>query len=207
MYHCVVYWTNNVGSTNKTIKGKRGEIADGISDTNGNAGRLLSRKQEVTTLLRADTRYYRWSGFLITSMRCVRIHSPLVHCSPIRQEALCPVAKGRVITRRLVRRLGDTIAAPGFSLIGLRLTTSAPGCLRAIVEKWPREEETHKSPWEVADTLRTRRFVGLHAKTVVASLSLGRSSLRRSCWICRSPRETRGMKSTWVRRGWSHMDQ
>jgi len=126
---------------------------------------------------------------------------------PIRQEALCPVAKGRVITRRLVRRLGDTIAAPGFSLIGLRLTTSAPGCLRAIVEKWPREEETHKSPWEVADTLRTRRFVGLHAKTVVASLSLGRSSLRRSCWICRSPRETRGMKSTWVRRGWSHMDQ
>jgi len=114
---------------NKTIKGKRGEIADGMSDTSGNAGRLLSRKQEVIALLRADTRYYRWSGSLITGIRCVRIHSPLVHCSPIHQEALCPAAKGRVITRRLVRRLGDTIAAPGFSLIGLRLTTSAPGCL------------------------------------------------------------------------------
>lgn len=74
-------------------------------------------------------------------MRCVRIHSPLVYCSPIRQEALCSAAKGRVITRRLVRRLGDTIAAPGFSLIGLRLTTSAPASLRARSLKNDRARE------------------------------------------------------------------
>jgi len=51
--------------------------------------------------------------------------------------------EGRVITRRLVRRLGDTITAAGSSLIGLPLTTTktaaaattAAGSLLACVEK------------------------------------------------------------------------
>jgi len=113
MYHCASWsvltmsdlWTIRDNKVKTTRAGGGGTRAGMREDC------CRAETRSHRAFARADTRYYRWSGSLITGMRRVRIHSPArpLFVDPPRKHC-APAARGRVITRRLVRRLGDTIA-------------------------------------------------------------------------------------------------